>query len=88
MNGNGRLAMFGNFKRLAVTTAVAAALVSGYATSANAIAFNIDWTGSGGYTMTGMFSYDDSLIGTGAIDENDVMSFMIEGFLNGGSVGT
>ncbi|MEM7221958.1 MAG: PEP-CTERM sorting domain-containing protein [Pseudomonadota bacterium] len=55
---------------------------------ANAVAFNIDWTGSGGYTLEGMFSYDDSLIGTGPIDESSLDTFMIEGFFNGGSVGT
>lgn len=55
---------------------------------AEAIAFDISWTGSGGYSMTGMFSYDDSLIGTGRIDETDLDSFMIEGFLGAASIGT
>ena len=52
------------------------------------IGFNIDWTGSDGYSMTGMFSYDDSLVGTGPIAATDLETFMVEGFLNGGSVGT
>jgi hypothetical protein len=48
----------------------------------HAIGFNISWTGTGGYSMTGMFRYDDSLINTGAIDEGVLTSFMTEGFLN------
>ena len=38
--------------------------------------------------MTGMFGYDDSLINTGAIDGTQIDFLMIEGFLNGGSIGT
>jgi hypothetical protein len=56
--------------------------------SARAIGFDISWTGSNGYTMSGMFSYDDSLIGTGAIDETDLDTLMIEVFLNAASQGT
>ena len=35
-----------------------------------------------------MFGYDDSLINTGAIDGTQIDFLMIEGFLNGGSIGT
>jgi len=56
--------------------------------AASAISFDISWTGANGYSMTGMFSYDDSLIGTGAIDETDIDSLMIEGFLSGSSIGS
>ena len=38
--------------------------------------------------MTGMFGYDDSLINTGAINGTQIDFLMIEGFLNGGSIGT
>lgn len=55
---------------------------------AHAIVFNIAWTGSNGYSMTGMFSYDDSLIGTGAINETQLDTLMIEGFLGMASIGT
>ena len=63
-------------------------IVAANAGSAHAIAFNFDWTGSDGYSMDGMFSYDDSLIGTGATDETDLTTFMIELYLNGESLGT
>ncbi len=63
-------------------------LTLGLTLSAQAIEFNISWTGSNNYTMTGMFGYNDSLINTGAIDGSDIDFLMIEGFLNGGSIGT
>ena len=50
-------------------------------------AFNIDWIGNNGYTMTGMFSYWDAF-GGGVIDERHLTSLMIEGFQNGTSLGT
>jgi hypothetical protein len=59
-----------------------------FPSSARAIAFDISWTGSGGYTMSGTFSYDDSLIGTGAIDETDIDTLMITVFKDGASQGT
>lgn len=59
-----------------------------FASSARAIAFDISWTGAGGYTMSGMFSYDDSFIGSGAIDKWDIDTLMIEVFKDGGSQGT
>lgn len=70
------------------TTFFIAALLVGGISTAHAIGFNISWTGANNYTMTGMFGYDDSLINTGAIDETQLDFFMIEGFLNGGSIGT
>ena len=54
----------------------------------HAIGFNIGWTGSGGYSMTGMFSYSDALINTGAIDETQIDTLMIDVLLNGVSQGT
>ena len=55
---------------------------------ANAISFDISWAGANGYTMSGTFSYADSLISTGVIDENAIATLMIEGFQNGSSIGT
>jgi hypothetical protein len=52
------------------------------------VGYDIEWTGTGGYTMDGMFSFDDSLLGTGAIDETDIDTFVIEGFLDNVSQGT
>ena len=73
--------------RLLGALAVAAALLAG-ADKAQAIGFNITWTGSGGYSMTGMFSYPDALIGTGPIDGTQITSLMIEVFLGMVSQGT
>jgi len=63
-------------------------LTLGLTLSAQAIEFDISWTGPNNYTMTGMFGYTDPLINTGAIDETQIDFLMIEGFLNGGSIGT
>ena len=38
--------------------------------------------GASGYTMTGMFSYADSLIGTGAITGASLNSFLTEVFFS------
>ena len=66
-----------------------ALLITGFMPGvASAITIAISWTGSGGYTMSGTMIYNDSLIGTGAIDETDVDSLTIEGFLNNVSIGT
>ena len=74
-------------KKIKLTIA-ACLITSPMVANAVPVAYDIGWTGSGGYTMSGMFSIDDSLLGTGAIDETSVLSLMIEGFLNGVSVGT
>ena len=55
---------------------------------ASAITIAISWTGANGYTLSGTMIYSDSLIGTGAIDETDIDSLTIEGFLNNVSIGT
>ena len=80
--------MFGQIRKMILGAVASTMLLAANFEPANAIGFNIDWTGTGGYTMTGMFSYDDSLIGTGPINGTDVNTFMIEGFLNGSNVGT
>lgn len=54
---------------------------------AHAATYNISWTGSGGYTLSGTFSFDDSLLGTGPIDESDLDELSIEVFLNSVSQG-
>ena len=68
----------------AITLGIAAAPQPANAT----LLFDISWTGSGGYSMTGMFGYDESLINTGAIDETQISGMMIEVFLNNASQGT
>lgn len=50
------------------------------APSAHAISFDTSWTGSNDWSLSGMFSYDDSLINTGAITGNELDSLMFEVF--------
>ncbi|MEM9217716.1 MAG: PEP-CTERM sorting domain-containing protein [Cyanobacteria bacterium P01_F01_bin.150] len=68
----------------------AIAISAGVAGTAQAaiVGYDISWTGSNGYTLEGMFGFDDSLLGTGAIDETSLSSFTIEGFQNGSSIGS
>ena len=54
----------------------------------NAVSFDISWAGANGYTMSGSFSYMDSLIGMGVIDESSIDTLMIEAFDGGGSIGS
>ena len=54
----------------------------------HAASYHISWKGANKYSMTGMFSYSDALINTGGIDETALNSFMIQGFLNKGSIGS
>jgi hypothetical protein len=56
--------------------------------AAQAISFNISWTGANGYNLTGMFGYNDSLIGTGPITGGQLDFFMMEVFQNTTSLGT
>ena len=56
--------------------------------AAQAISFNISWTGANGYKLTGMFGYNDSLIGTGPITGGQLDFFMMEVFQNTTSLGT
>ena len=52
------------------------------------VTYDISWTGLTGFSMTGSFSFDDSLLGTGAINESSLLSFNIEGFSNGTLIGS
>jgi hypothetical protein len=75
--------MRGNLKAVLAT---AAAVVLGV-TGASAATYNISWTGSGGYSMAGVFAFDDALLG-GIIDETQIDELAIEVFLNGVSKGS
>ncbi len=66
--------------------AFAASLLA--ATAAQSADFDINWTVGGGYTLTGAFSFDDALLGTGAIDETDIDFLSFEVFDNGASIGS
>ncbi len=74
-------------KTLLASTILGSAMFTAFPTLSFAIGFNFEWTGSNNYTMTGMFSFDDSLDNTGPIDESDLNSFMFEGFLSNVSIG-
>lgn len=54
--------------------------------SARATTFDINWTGSAGYTLYGSFSYASNL--TGVITAANVTSFAIFGYHNGVLVGS
>jgi len=56
--------------------------------SADLIGYNFEWTGTDGYSMHGMFSFDDEYADDGAIRDGEVISLMFEGFLNGVSIGS
>jgi hypothetical protein len=70
------------------TRLLAAAAIALSATASGAAAaagYTIDWTGSGGYSMTGMFSFADGLLGT-VITGADLDSLMISVFDGGGLI--
>ena len=66
----------------------AASLVALGSTGAGAATYNIAWTGSAGWTMTGLLMFSDSLLNTGVIDESDIDDLAIEVFLAGASQGS
>lgn len=70
-----------------VAAAAMAATLAVASQPAQAISYAISWTGADGYTMAGTFSFDDALIGTGAIDETQIDGLTIEVFLSGSSLG-
>lgn len=51
------------------------------------IDYSLTWSGSGGYSLNGDFSYDDLNAADGAIRDTEVLSLNLEGFLNGVSQG-
>ena len=66
--------------------ALAAGLLA--APIAHSAEFDLTWTGSNGYSMTGSFGFSNALLGTGAIDETDINFLTFEVFDNGASLGT
>jgi hypothetical protein len=68
---------------------VAVLLVSvSFAAQAVPVTYNFNWAGSGGITMSGHFSFDDSSAGDGAIRDGEVTSLFFEGFNAGVSLGS
>lgn len=68
-----------------IAIGLAAGLVS-FGASAAPMGYNIAWSGSSGYSLAGMFSYEDT--GQRVLRQSDLSSFMIEGFRNGRSIGS
>lgn len=75
-------------KRTAVLLPSLAFCLLGLATQAQAVTHNFTWVGLNGYYMTGSFSYDDSLIGTGVIDQSDIDTLQITGYRYGNPIGS
>lgn len=63
-------------------------LAGSMAANAAPITVNFEWSGSGGYSMTGSFSYDSASAADGAIRDSEVTALFFEGFLNDVSFAT
>lgn len=58
------------------------------AANADIVTYDFAWTGNGGYTMTGFFSFDSANAADGAIRDSEVSSLFFEGFVAGSSIGS
>ena len=56
-----------------------------FSASSHATSYDIQWTGSNGYTMSGIFEYSNTL--TGTINGTQIDSLSIQGYKDGTSVG-
>lgn len=54
---------------------------------AQIVGYNFAWTGTGGYSMLGSFTFDQASADDGAIRDGEVVSLTFEGFLNAASIG-
>ena len=75
-------------KRLRAIAVAAIVMAGSGATQVGAAAYNVKWTGADDWTLTGMFSFDDGLLGSTLVTEADLDVMMIEIFENGASQGT
>ena len=48
--------------------------------SAARIVYGVSWSGAGGSSLQGLFSFDESKVLNGMIGEEDLLGFEIEGF--------
>ena len=55
---------------------VAALLMTPFAATADIIEYNMSWTGNDGYSVVGMFSFDDALVGA-QVDDSELISLML-----------
>lgn len=72
------------FGMIAICFAFAVSMVS---VSAATVTVGIAWTGDDGYSLAGEFSFDNATSGP-IVDETELISFEIEGFDSGGSLGS
>ncbi len=70
------------FKLLALVAAGVTAM------PAAVIGYNLGWSGSAGYTLSGSFTFDDVNSGGGRVDASELLSFSVTGLLSGNPVGT
>lgn len=70
-------------KRTLVAVGLATSLSIFSTANAAPINYGISWTGSNNWTMAGEFSIDDSLLGSGAITANSLLSMSFTFFLSG-----
>ena len=73
------------FTKIAAIAATSAALCMAIPQQAQAISFNFNWQGNGGYSAKGMFSYDETTAPTiisesGAGPTNNLQSLMVSFF--------
>ncbi len=71
-----------------VRSLIAAAALSVAALSAQAATYSVMWSGNSGYSLSGEFSFDDSLLNTGRIDETAITALSFDVLLNGVSQGS
>ena len=73
-------------KTLRLALVAAMLLLVGHTAGAAPMGYNVAWQGSSGYSLSGMFSYEDT--GQQTVRARDLTSFMIEGFRGGDSIGS
>ncbi len=70
---------------------IAISLVMSFLSSAaraELLAYDISWTGSNGYSLSGGFIFDDAAAADGRIEENELIHFAFMTFLNGSFMGS
>jgi len=67
---------------------VATLLLGAGVAQASSITYDLSWTGSGGWTMTGSFSFDSSQAGSTDLTAASLSSFQMQVFESGVSQGT
>ncbi|MBM7069062.1 hypothetical protein [Actibacterium sp. 188UL27-1] len=73
-------------KHAALTTALTCAL--GTAVQASSVEYAFCWIGDNGYTMEGRMQFDDALLETGLISQDDITRFEIRGYRDDAPLGS